>query len=366
MKKIYYKKSLLISTVCLLLINLFSCQPHNDEDVREPYVIPDSLMKTLVVDTVKVSQIKDAIKFNGMVDFNTDKQVNVFPLISGNLSGVTVKLGDYVHAGQVLGIIKSPEIANYNSALINAESNVRLTKRQLDQQTDLAKSGLASQVDVTNAQVAYEQAQAAQTAAQKVLNVNGDNKNGEYIIRAPIEGFIVQKNVANGMTIRTDNNAGLFTISDLKNVWVQANVYEENIGKVHLGDDADVTTISYPDRVFKGKINEMMNVIDPTTKVMKMRVVLDNPGYVLKPDMFATVTVNNSENTNAISISSKDLVFDHSQYYVIVLTGQKKVQIRSVEVISINGNTAYIKSGLTPGERLIGSQAILIYGSLNS
>jgi len=345
---------------------MISCSPKQNEDVRQPYVVPDSLFHTLAIDTVKNSTVTDAIKFNGIVDFNTDKVVNVFPLVSGNVADVHVMPGDYVHTGEVLGVVKSAEVANYNSALINAEANVRLTARQLEQQQDLYKSGLASQVDITNAEVNYQQAVAAKIAAEKVLNINGDNKNGLYNIKAPIDGFIVQKNLTNGMSIRTDNSAALFTISDLKNVWVQANVYEENIGKVQEGDKAEVTTISYPDKVFMGKVDKLMNVLDPTNKVMKMRVVLNNPGYVLKPEMFATVTIYNKENKQAVSVSKTDLVFDHSQYYVIVLTGKKNVQIRPVELIGINGQTAYIKNGVNPGERLISSQALLIYGSLNS
>ena len=351
-----------------LVLTLFSCQPKDESaaDARQPYVVPDSLMKRMVVDTVKMSNLSYSIKFNGMVDFNTDKVVNVFPLVSGNLQNVTVVPGDHVQAGQVLGVVKSAEIANYNAALINAESNVRLTAKQLDQQKELYKSGLASEVDITNAQANYEQAAAARIAAQKILNINGNNKNGEFLVKAPIDGFIVQKNVTNGMAIRTDNNNAMFTISDLKNVWVEANVYEANIAKVHVGDEADVTTIAYPDVVFKGKVNKLMNVLDPANKVMKMKVVLENPSYLLKPDMFATVDVKNTEKQKAISISSKALIFDHSQYYVIVINGKKDVQIRSVDLISINGDTAYIKNGVKPGERLVGSDAILIYGSLNS
>jgi cobalt-zinc-cadmium efflux system membrane fusion protein len=366
MKKRIIKNSISTLIIGCILSGLISCSPKQNEDVRQPYVVPDSLFRTLAIDTVKTSQVTNAIKFNGIVDFNTDKVVSVFPLVSGNVMDVHVMPGDYVHAGETLGVVKSAEVANYNSALINAEANVRLTSRQLDQQKDMYKSGLASQVDITNAEVNYQQAVAAKIAAEKILSINGNNKNGLFDIKSPIEGFIVQKNVTNNMSIRTDNGAALFTISDLKNVWVQANVYEENIGKVHEGDPADVTTISYPDKVFKGKVDKLMNVLDPTNKVMKMRVVLDNPGYILKPEMFATVTIYNKENKQAVSISKSDLVFDHSQYYVIIVTGKKDVQIRPVELMGINGKTAYIKSGVNPGERLISSQALLIYGSLNS
>ncbi|HWZ35485.1 MAG TPA: efflux RND transporter periplasmic adaptor subunit, partial [Mucilaginibacter sp.] len=268
--------------------------------------------------------------------------------------------------GQVLGTIKSAEVANYNSALIAADANVQQTQRQLTQQKDMYKSGLVSEVDVTNAKAAYDQAVAAKIAAQKVLSINGNNKNGEYAIKSPIDGFIVQMNVASGTSIRSDNNAGLFTISDLKNVWVQANVYEQNIGQVHEGNAVKVTTVAYPDKVFEGRVDKLMNVLDPTTKTMKMRVVLQNPDYLLKPQMFVTVTLEDKENKTAIAISSKALVFDNSQYYVLVVNGKKSVQIRPVEILSNNGVNAYIKSGLQPGDRIVASNALLIYGTLNT
>ncbi len=350
------------------LIGIVSCSPKNitNDNNRAVYEIPDSIMKTLVIDTVKVSNITNSIKFNGVVDFNTDKVSNIFPLISGNIQNVKGQLGDYVQAGEVLGTIKSSEIANYNAALTNAEATVKLNAALLAKSEDMAKSGLASQVDVTTAKVNYEQAVAAKMAAEKILKINGDNHNGEYLVKSPISGFIVQKNVTNGMAIRTDNGNPLFTVSDLKEVWVQANVYEANIDKVHEGDEVDVTTITYPDKVFKGKINKLMNVLDPTNRVMKMRVMLPNPNYILKPQMFATVTVNNGLKQQAISVPNRALIFDNSQYYVVVYKSAKNVQIRSVDIISTNNNTTYIKGGVEPGEMVIGSQAILIYGALNN
>lgn len=356
---------LLISIPAMLV---FSACHHDteDSDARQPYVIPDSLFHTLAIDTAKVEPVTNNIKLNGLVDYNAKKTVTVFPLVTGNVQGVSINPGDFVHAGQVLGTVKSAEVANYNAALVSAEANVQQNARQLSQQKDLFKSGLASDVDVANAKAAYDQAVAAKVAAQKVLNINGNNPNGEYQIKAPVDGFVVQMNIANGMAIRSDNNAGLVTIADLKNVWVQANVYEQNIGKVHQGDSVAVTTVSYPDKVFKGRVDEVMNVLDPNSKTMKMRIDLPNPGYLLKPQMFATVNLADKESGKATAVSSKAMVFDNSQYYVLVVTGQKNVQIRPVQLQSDNGVLAYIKSGLQPGERVIASNALLIYGSLNN
>jgi cobalt-zinc-cadmium efflux system membrane fusion protein len=364
-----YKFKALGSILLVILFFFSACKSSTTpvkDDSRTQYVIPDSIMKMIRIDTVITSKLKSSIKFNGAVDFNPDRVANIYPLVSGNVSGVSVMLGDYVKAGQILGRVNSSEIANNNAALSNNGSAVVLAKRVLQQQKDLFKSGLSSQVDVTNAEVAYEQAIASKKASQSVANIYGSDKQGQFLIKSPIDGFIVQKNVNNGMAFRTDNSSSLFTVSDLKQVWVQANVYEANISKVHQGNEVEVTTISYPDKIFKGKINELTNVLDPTNRVMKMRIVLDNPGYILKPQMFATVTVNNTENEDAISIASSDLIFDNSQYYVLVYKSSKDVQIRSVEVLSINGSRAFLKSGVTPGETLIGSQALLLYGALNN
>ena len=350
------------------IIYLPSCKSKDaaSADERTAYEIPDSLLRTLIIDTVKMSNLTNSLKFNGVVDFNTAKVANIFPLISGNVSDVKGELGDYVTAGQVLGTIKSSEVANYNAALINAESNVKLTASLLARQEEMAKSGLASQVDVTTAKVNYDQAVAAKTAAEKILSINGNDLHGQYVIKSPINGFIVQKNITNGMAIRADNSSSLFTVSDLKEVWVQANVYEANINSVHEGDNVEVTTITDPDKVYDGKINKLMNTLDPTNRVMKMRVILPNPDYKLKPQMFATVTVNNDLERQAISIPLSALIFDHSQYYVLVYHSKKDVQIRSVDIISKNNRTAFIKSGVQPGEQVIASQAILIYGALNN
>jgi cobalt-zinc-cadmium efflux system membrane fusion protein len=350
-----------------MVIGFVSCS-HKEAAPAEQsgYIIPDTVLKTLLIDTVKMANMTNSIRFNGVVDFNTDKVANIFPLVTGNVQDIKVQLGDYVKAGQVLGVVKSAEVANLNSTLTTAETNVKLNASLLARQQDMAKSGLASQVDVTTAKVNYEQAVAAKTAAEKVLSINGNNQNGEYIIKSPIDGFVVQKNVTNGMAIRSDNSTSLFTVSDLKEVWVQANVYEANINSVHQGDNVDVTTITNPDRMYTGKIDKIMNTLDPTNRVMKIRVVLPNTDYSLKPQMFATVTVSNDLDRQAISVPLGALVFDHSQYYVLVYKSAKDVEIRSVDIISENAKTAYIKAGVTPGEMVIGSNAILIYGALNN
>ncbi len=230
----------------------------------------------------------------------------------------------------------------------------------------MLSSGLASITDSLSAEAVYQQAQSELNRVTRVLKINGGSTQGEFEVKAPISGFIVEKTVNNNTTIRADNSSDLFTISNLKNVWVWANVYESNITAIKMGDNVDVTTLSYPGKIFKGRVDKIMNVLDPTNKVMKVRVVLDNTGYLLKPQMFASVTVTNPENKESICISSHALHFDHSQYYVLVYNSRDDVRITPVQILSSNGDKTYIASGLQEGEKIISSQVILIYDALNS
>jgi cobalt-zinc-cadmium efflux system membrane fusion protein len=257
-------------------------------------------------------------------------------------------------------------MAQYSSDLLNAQTNLAIAEKNLEKTDDMFKSGLASVPDTLAAAVQLQQAKAELDRVNRVLKINGGNTQGEFEVRAPISGFIVQKGVTNNMTIRGDNSTSMFTISDLKNVWIQANVYESNISLIHQGENVDVTTIAYPGKIFKGEIDKVMNVLDPTSKVMKVRVVLPNPGYLLKPEMYASITVTEKENKECLSVPSSSVIFDHSQNFVLVYHSRSDVTITPVQVISAVGDKTFVKTGVTEGEQIISSQAILIYNALNS
>ncbi|HXO75321.1 MAG TPA: efflux RND transporter periplasmic adaptor subunit, partial [Puia sp.] len=121
-----------------------------------------------------------------------------------------------------------------------------------------------------------------------------------------------------------------------------------------------------PGKVFHGKFDKVMNVLDSASKVMKVRVVLPNPDYLLKPEMYASITVSDKENKQCLSIPSQALIFDHSQYYVLVYSSKTDVKITPVQVINTVGDRTYLASGVNDGDKVISSQAILIYNALNS
>lgn len=349
------------------LIFLQSCADKDKKpEADKGYVIPDTVLRALEIDTVGISQLVNAVTLTGKVGTNDDNVVPVNSLVSGVVSDIKVLLGDYVTAGQTLAVVRSQEMAQYSSDLLNAQTNLSIAQKNLEKTIDMYHSGLASVPDSLAAAVQLQQAKAELDRINRVLKINGGNTEGEFVVRAPISGFIVQKSATNNMTIRNDNSTSLFTISDLKNVWIQANVYESNISLIHQGENVDVTTIAYPGKIFKGKIDKVMNILDPASKVMKVRVVLPNPGYLLKPEMYASITVTEKENKQALSVPSTAVIFDHSQNFVLLYHSKSDVKITPVQVISAVGNVTYIATGVSKGDKVVSSQALLIYNALNS
>ena len=365
---IRYAAPFIIVFSALLFFALPGCKSDADAPSaeKEKFVLPDSLARSIRIDSVTNTKVITSITLTGKVAFNEDNVAKIYPLVSGNITDIKVMLGDYVKQGQALALIRSGEMAAYSNDLTTAETNVAVTKKNLEATKDMYKSGLASGRDSIAAQASYDQATAALRKAQQVLQLNGGNLNGLFQVKTPISGFVVEKLVTNNMALRPDNSSNLFTISDLKNVWVIANVYESSISIIRPGDSVNVSTLSYPGKIFKGKVDKIMNVLDPTNKVMKVRIVLSNPDYLLKPEMFANVMLNNAENKRMLSIPSTALIFDHSQYYVLVYKSPSDITIRAVQVESTIGDKTYISGGLSEGEKVIGSQALLIYQELNS
>ncbi|HEY0262044.1 MAG TPA: efflux RND transporter periplasmic adaptor subunit, partial [Chitinophagales bacterium] len=157
----------------------------------------------------------------------------------------------------------------------------------------------------------------------------------------------------------------MFIVSDLKQVWVIASVYEDDISKITMNDDVEISTIAYPEKVFRGKISYISSVLDAENKTMQIRIVLDNSDYKLKPEMFAKVALDFQQNIEVPSIPRTSVVFDDNKNYVIIYEGDDKLSIRQVEFYPNIKNVLFIKSGLNVGERIISKNQLLIYSQLN-
>jgi cobalt-zinc-cadmium efflux system membrane fusion protein len=143
-----------------------------------------------------------------------------------------------------------------------------------------------------------------------------------------------------------------------------ANVFEADISKIHQNYNVEITTLSYPDDIIKGKIDKIYDVLDPVSKVMKVRIKIDNVNYQLKPGMFANVMLHYAENINKLTIPSKAVIFDNSKDYVIVYKSKCNMDTREVKIYKSVNEKTYINSGLEAGEEIIVNNNLLIYDQL--
>lgn len=345
----------------------FSCghKKNADPDDRKNFTLSSTMAKMIVIDTVKQENVMSELKLSGKVSFNEEKVIKIYPLVTGTVEDIKVELGDMVTKGQVLAVINSGEIAGLQQEKISADAAVLIAKKSLDATTEMYNTGINSQKDLIIAQKEYDKAIAEQTRMSNLFKIYNVSIKGQYTIKSPITGYVVEKKINNQMQTRADNSEGMFTISSLDEVWINAYVYETDIDKVKEGYEADVSTLAYENKIFKGKVYKIYNVLDPETKVMKIRIKLANPNIILKPEMFANVIIRYNDNISKPVIPSDAIIFNNNKNYVMVYHNSSNIETREVSVNKSVGNLTYLSKGLNAGEKIISKYNLMIYDALN-
>lgn len=361
-----YSLTALVAFVALLLIACSNNTDKKDADVKAP-LISDSTLKLLTIDSVRFCPVDDEVKLSGEVSFDDNKVVKVYPFSSGQVLGVNVSIGDYVKAGQPLATIRSADIAGNYADLSVAGNDVAISKRAMENAEGLYKNGIASEREYIEARENFNKAVSNERKIKDQIQINGGGRtaaNGTYVVSAPRSGYVVEKNINPGNFIRNDNNSNLFTIGDISDVWIWANVYETDVAKVKEGYTAKVTTLAYPDSVFTGKVSEVNQVLDPVTKVMKIKIVLDNKTGSLKPEMFANITICNTSSSRLLAVPAAAVISENGKNYVVVYNNQNDLKVQEIGISKTTGSCAFISSGLQNGQRVITQNQILVYRKL--
>ena len=358
--------ALILVSACVCLVS--SCSSPQPENTKKQSIcITDSLAKIIKIDSAGYSNVDDELKLSGEVSFNDNKVVKVYPFSSGQVMQVPVSLGDKVSKGQVLAVIKSADVASNYSDQSTAQNDVSIARRQMESAESLFKNGLSSEREYNEAKENYNNAVITSNKVKDQIAINGGGNtsaNGTYVLKAPMSGYVVEKKINQGGYIRTDNADNLFTVGDIRDVWVWANVYETDIAKVKEGYTAIVKTLAYPDREFKGTVDKLNEVLDPVTKVMKIRVKLGNDSLLLKPEMFADILITNKEGLRLIAIPTAAIINENSKSYVILYHSKCDMQIKEVQVMKTVGDKSYLSSGLAVGDQVISQNQILLFNAL--
>jgi membrane fusion protein, heavy metal efflux system len=355
---------MIICTGILLPACQSQAEPNSTSNAR--FAVTRTLLKQLLIDTVRLHGSVIQTGLNGQVQPAEDKLIQIFPLVSGVAAAVNIQQGDQVKKGQLLATLQSAEMAGFAKDAAISKTNLGNAKRAMQQAEDLYKAGLSSLKDVELLRGEYQKAVAEDLKNQAVLQVNKSSKKQAYELRTPLPGFVVEKNITAGTQVRSDNNQSLFTIADLSTVYVIVNIYESDIASIHPGDRASITTLSYPDRVFEGSIEKIYDQLEPESRVMKARVSIANPDFILKPGMFAHVEVKSRQHNNLPYINVNDLVFDRDRSHVLVMEPGDHIRIQPVELGKRMEDKVFIVAGLKAGDRVIASRQVYLYQALKN
>ncbi len=302
----------------------------------------------------------------GVVNPDVSRSVPVVSLSSGRVVDIKARLGDTVEKGQLLLKVRSTDISAAYSDYRQAVADFTLAKAQLDRAQALLEKGAIAKKDLEVAvDIENKAAVTRETTIEKLRTLGVTDldhpPSGIVDIFAPISGVITEQNVTNGAGVKTlDNSPNLFTVANLDHVWIVCDVYENDLSFVGLGDYADVRLNAYPGRVYKGRINNIGPILDPTIRTAKVRLEMKNPG-LMRVGMFVSATFyGQKQETHAVVPATAILhLQDRDWIYVPAGTGE----FRRVEVIAgktLPGNLQEV-TGIEPGQQVVANALVLQY-----
>lgn len=357
----------------LLVLGLGACkkEPEKKPDAAVPtsqISFTDEQLRYIKIDTARKIPAMDQFAAVGEVSFDENNVVRVYPIVSGSVSKVNVSLGDYVKKGEILATILSTDISTYQRDYNIAKANFEIAESNLARSTELYKSGMLSAKEYAESQKEYHNNLSEFNEKKQILELYGGSENeldAMFRVVAPRSGYIVERNINEGTQIRTDNATNIFTISDLETIWVWANVHESDMAKVNEGDFVTVKTIAYPDKEFKGTIKKIGTMLDPQSRVIRVRTELVNRDGLLKPEMFANVIITPKNFVKVLSVPQSSIVLENNNYYVMREIGPNSFEKKQVRIGKNYDKSTEILDGLSEGDRIISEGSLFAVTGYN-
>jgi cobalt-zinc-cadmium efflux system membrane fusion protein len=306
--------------------------------------------------TATAATITPELPVTGTISPDISRNVPVISLASGRIVDVRVRLGDEVTKGQLLMRVQSPDISQAFSDYRQAMADEALAQTQLDRSKILYDKGAIAKKDLEVAEDAEEKADVTVETTREKLRVMGADPahpQGIVDVRAPVSGVISDQQVTNAAGTQGLASPNAFTISDLSQVWVICDVYENDLHFVRLGEFADVRLNAYPDHVFPARISNIGPILDSNIRTAKVRLELTNPG-VMRFGMFVTATFHGKTHDRVAVVPAAAVLHLHDRDWVYVPAPDN--QFRRVAVVAgdmLPGNRQTIKSGIHPGDRVV-------------
>jgi cobalt-zinc-cadmium efflux system membrane fusion protein len=316
----------------------------------------------------------------GRLFWDEDATVRIFSPVVGRVSALLAKPGQTVSSNTPLAEINSPDFGQAMADARTADGNLRLAERTLARVRELFDHGAAAQKDVENAEAACISATSERNRAQARLSLYGGSDNGAddmYLLRTPLAGVVVEKNVNPGQEVRADQMlanapplfAPLFVVSDPTRLWIQLDVPELDITTLQPGLPLRIYSRAYPDKIFEGELENIGDSLDPATRTVRARGAVNNPDKLLKAEMYVTVDVLADDSKAAVAgveIPAKAVFIKDNQPYLFIEKSPGQYERRLVKTGSENDGKILILDGVMAGQRVVTDGCLLLEALIES
>lgn len=305
---------------------------------------------------------------HGKIAYDDDVTAKVFPSINGRVVKIDAQPGQPVKAGQPLVWLDSPDYAQAVADLAKAAADQRMKSQALARAKMLYQGEVAARKEVESAENDAAQANAEMVRARSRLKNLDPSVNlgaNVFALRAPIGGIVSERQVNAGTEVRSDAANPLFVVTDPTHLWVQAELPEKDLGKVHPGQEVSVQVDAYPNDRFPAKVQSVGDVLDPATRRVTLRCLIENKDRRLKPEMFARVTPAADDGRKLPRVPNAALVTDGLYSYVFVEKQPGVLEKRRVELAYRGNDESYASCGLQAGDRIVTTGALLLNSELS-
>jgi cobalt-zinc-cadmium efflux system membrane fusion protein len=313
----------------------------------------------------------------GFIGFNEDRSVPVLSPWQGRIARVLAKAGDDVKQGDVLFTIDSPDLVAAESSLIAAAGVLQLSTRTLERARAMFESQSIAQKDLDQATSDQQTAQANLEAARAAVRIFGKSDAeieriiasrstaSELRIASPIDGRVTARNAAPGLLVQPGNGSAPFTVADISTMWMVANVAEDELPHVRLGQPVEASLAAYPDRKFEGRVSNIGATVDPNTHRVMVRSEIRDRLHELRPQMLGTFVIRTGAPVRSPAIAVSGVVREGDGTMVVFATpdGHRFVR-RPLKLGAQQDGMDQILDGVGSGEQVATDGALFLANEL--
>ena len=314
----------------------------------------------IVTARAAAASVDTAVTLPGEVHFNDDRTAHVVPRVAGVVESVSASLGQDVKKGQALAEIASPELAELRSAALAADKRLGFSRLTYEREKKLWEDKISAQQDYQQAEQQFREAQIeAQSARSKLTALGAGPGSGtlnRYVLRAPFNGVVVEKHLAQGEAVKEDTNA--FVLSDLSKVWVQIVVSPKDLETIRVGQNVTIRSSAGGESV-NGKVSYVGNLLGEQTRTATARVVIDNPGLAWRPGLFVNVSVVRGKKDAPVTVQA-DAVQTIEGKPVVFVKVAEGFRAQPVTTGAGGGKIVEIVQGLSAGTEYVATGSFVV------